>query len=317
MPRQQGRASEGKDPAENGYSPAGNRCGREHKRGRLTERQVSRREKQADRETDRQAEKQTGRRRSGSSSNKKQGDAARRAASPLLRDSGAVRTLDPQLRRLLLYPTELRNHRRAGPESPVCGCKYTKTRPIPDKFKRNNTIGRGKSGCGRPCDTIRRDYPTVFRWRRKEPPPGVAGRVQVQPSGRGRRTDRFIGTRTPGWHLPHRTKRSSSGRSGHAATPIREHGAENAEDGKGGPSSHNAAGRHPAGCNPTNRTSPTGATPCPKPRKSQRTPAAVDAASGVLFQNQTVRFPRDRSGATASCSWARARRSPSFRTEGS
>ena len=26
-------------------------------------------------------------------------------------DSGAVRTLDPQLRRLLLYPTELRNHR--------------------------------------------------------------------------------------------------------------------------------------------------------------------------------------------------------------
>ena len=25
-------------------------------------------------------------------------------------DSGAIRTLDPQLRRLLLYPTELRNH---------------------------------------------------------------------------------------------------------------------------------------------------------------------------------------------------------------
>ncbi len=30
----------------------------------------------------------------------------------LLRDSGAVRTRDPQLRRLLLYPTELRNHRQ-------------------------------------------------------------------------------------------------------------------------------------------------------------------------------------------------------------
>ena len=29
--------------------------------------------------------------------------------SPGFRDSGATRTLDPQLRRLLLYPTELRN----------------------------------------------------------------------------------------------------------------------------------------------------------------------------------------------------------------
>ena len=30
--------------------------------------------------------------------------------SPFLRDSGGIRTHDPQLRRLLLYPAELRNH---------------------------------------------------------------------------------------------------------------------------------------------------------------------------------------------------------------
>ena len=29
----------------------------------------------------------------------------------IARDSGGIRTHDPQLRRLLLYPTELRNHR--------------------------------------------------------------------------------------------------------------------------------------------------------------------------------------------------------------
>lgn len=33
-------------------------------------------------------------------------------ALPFPGDSGAVRTRDPQLRRLLLYPTELRNHRQ-------------------------------------------------------------------------------------------------------------------------------------------------------------------------------------------------------------
>ena len=37
---------------------------------------------------------------------------AQRPGRILLRDSGAVRTRDPQLRRLLLYPTELRNHRQ-------------------------------------------------------------------------------------------------------------------------------------------------------------------------------------------------------------
>ena len=105
----------------------GNRCGRQQERppngkaGRLTE----------NRPTDR---KQTGRRRSGS--DKKQGDAARRLHLPLLRDSGAVRTLDPQLRRLLLYPTELRNHRRAGPESPVCGCKGRKNFSFSSPFRR-------------------------------------------------------------------------------------------------------------------------------------------------------------------------------------
>ena len=30
----------------------------------------------------------------------------------IARDSGGIRTHDPQLRRLLLYPTELRNHRQ-------------------------------------------------------------------------------------------------------------------------------------------------------------------------------------------------------------
>ena len=82
MPRQQGRAAEGKGPAENGYSPAGNRCGREQERppngkagqqagkaGRPTGKQTGRR---------RSGRRRSGRRRSGSSSNKKQGDAARR-----------------------------------------------------------------------------------------------------------------------------------------------------------------------------------------------------------------------------------------------
>ena len=35
---------------------------------------------------------------------------------PLIRDSVGIRTQDPQLRRLLLYPAELRNH-------PIQGCK--------------------------------------------------------------------------------------------------------------------------------------------------------------------------------------------------
>lgn len=84
MPRQQGRAAEGKGPAENGYSPAGNRCGREQERppngkagqqagkaGRPTGKQTGRR---------RSGRRRSGRRRSGS--DKKQGDAARRLHLP-------------------------------------------------------------------------------------------------------------------------------------------------------------------------------------------------------------------------------------------
>ena len=40
----------------------------------------------------------------------------------LFRDSVGIRTQDPQLRRLLLYPTELRNQHPYA----VCGCKGTK-----------------------------------------------------------------------------------------------------------------------------------------------------------------------------------------------
>ena len=41
-------------------------------------------------------------------------------------DSGAARTLDPQLRRLLLYPTELRNHRSAAVSRRNAGTKVRK-----------------------------------------------------------------------------------------------------------------------------------------------------------------------------------------------
>ena len=44
------------------------------------------------------------------------------------RDSGAVRTLDPQLRRLLLYPTELRNRRPGGACPPFRSDKDTNKR---------------------------------------------------------------------------------------------------------------------------------------------------------------------------------------------
>ena len=146
-PRQQSKAADGKDPAENEYSPAaeivaaGNKTGRSTKAGQPTEKAVRwRKGRPAGSSADRLTEnrppdrKQTGRRRSGS--DEKQGDAARRLHLPLLRDSGAVRTLDPQLRRLLLYPTELRNHRRAGPESPVCGCKGRKNFSFSSPFRR-------------------------------------------------------------------------------------------------------------------------------------------------------------------------------------
>ena len=42
--------------------------------------------------------------------------------SLIFRDSVGIRTQDPQLRRLLLYPTELRNQHPYA----VCGCKGTK-----------------------------------------------------------------------------------------------------------------------------------------------------------------------------------------------
>lgn len=106
-----------------------------NKRGRLTERQVSRREKQADRPGNRPAGRKTDRQAT-IRQRQKTGRCGPTAASPLLRDSGAVRTLDPQLRRLLLYPTELRNHRRAGPESPVCGCKGRKNFSFSSPFRR-------------------------------------------------------------------------------------------------------------------------------------------------------------------------------------
>ena len=43
----------------------------------------------------------------------------------IARDSGGIRTHDPQLRRLLLYPTELRNHRQNLNElsQKFCECK--------------------------------------------------------------------------------------------------------------------------------------------------------------------------------------------------
>lgn len=94
-PRQQSKAADGKDPAENEYSPAaeivaaGNKTGRSTKAGQPTEKAGRwRKGRPAGSNADRLTEnrptdrKQTGRRRSGSSSNKKQGDAARRLHLP-------------------------------------------------------------------------------------------------------------------------------------------------------------------------------------------------------------------------------------------
>ena len=92
-PRQQGRAAEGKDPAENEYSPAaeivaaGNKTGRSTKAGQPTEKAGRwRKGRPAGSNADRLTEnrptdrKETGRRRSGN--DKKQGDAARRLHLP-------------------------------------------------------------------------------------------------------------------------------------------------------------------------------------------------------------------------------------------
>ena len=43
----------------------------------------------------------------------------------VLSDSGGIRTHAPQLRRLLLYPTELRNHRVSTSSEAICDAKIT------------------------------------------------------------------------------------------------------------------------------------------------------------------------------------------------
>ena len=91
-----------------------------------------------------------------------------------LRDSGAARTRDPQLRRLLLYPTELRNPF-------LCG--------IPDKGSEKN---RNPNPCGRIVSCGR-----PFR-RTGQRPPGrmpAASRGGEAAEGRAKKTARPVGFR--------------------------------------------------------------------------------------------------------------------------
>ncbi len=60
-------------------------------------------------------------------------------------DSGGIRTHDPQLRRLLLYPTELRNHRHRVPYGRKMLRKGNQKLTIHNPFAENSLIEVVKS----------------------------------------------------------------------------------------------------------------------------------------------------------------------------
>lgn len=282
---------------------------------------AKRKSRPTDRKTNRQSEKQTGRRRSGS--DKKQGDAARRLHLPFYvipeRFERSTRSLEGCCSIQLSYGTI----GARGPKAPFADAniqKLVRFRINLREIIRSAGENQGADGpATRSGGTFRPFSAGVGKGLR----PGLpAGPRYNRPAGAVTRTASSGHARRGGIF---RTEQNGA-RPAAAATRRLRHGST-------GPEMRREAkvGRHrttpQAGTLPAaiRQTGPLRPEPRPArnpakargPSKSQRTPAAVHAASGVLLLNPTVCFPRNRSGATASCSWARARRSPSFRTGGS
>ena len=83
----------------------------------------------------------------------------------IARDSGGIRTHDPQLRRLLLYPTELRNHRhfvrlgrkmlRKGNQKLIIHNPFAENSPHSEAKKSSFGVGVSQNPQKQPCFALR------------------------------------------------------------------------------------------------------------------------------------------------------------------
>lgn len=157
---------------------------------------AKRKSRPTDRKTNRQAEKQTGRRRSGS--DKKTGRCGPAAASPFYvipeRFERSTRSLEGCCSIQLSYGTI----GARGPKAPFADANIQKLA----RFRINlreiiRSTGENQRADG-PATRSDRTFRPFSAGIGKGLRPGLPAGHQVQPSGRGRHTDRFIGARPPG-----------------------------------------------------------------------------------------------------------------------